>query len=247
MVHIRVAYLAMPVAIGIGLAITSCSSAPQTVKPAATAAPSASATASGSPTPSPAAASSAVPVPAGYTRIGGAAQGISLAAPASWVAISPTTKAIESAAATVGLSGISTATLDQDIASVQKLHGVVVFDIKSAVDSPDHFADNLSAYCGASDVTDVGAAGLPFIKSTASAEFEQVRATHITQRQIEVGGVPGVESSYQLTSSTEGTLYGTQLEVLPAQNKICFVTVSVGQGVSDGRIVSTAAATAQFP
>jgi hypothetical protein len=159
----------------------------------------------------------------------------------------PTTKAIESAASKAGLSGISAATLQQDIASVQKLHGVIVFDVKSAVDSPDHFAHNLSAYCGASDVTDFGAAGVPLLKSVASAEFAQVKATHITQRQIKVGGVPGVETSYQLTSSTEGTLHGTQIEVLPAQNKICFVTVTVGKGVSDASVVSTAAATAQFP
>lgn len=129
---------------------------------------------------------------------------------------------------------------------MQKLHGVIVFDVKSAVDSPDHFADNLSAYCGASDVTDVGAAGVPLLKSAAAAEFAQVKATHITQRDIEVGGVPGVESSYQLSSSTEGTLHGSQLEVLPAQNKICFVTVTVGNGQSDASVISTAAATAQF-
>ena len=247
MVHIRVAYAAVPVVIGIGMAVTSCGSAPATVKPAASATPSASATVSSSPTASPSASSSAVAVPAGYSRIGGATQGISLAAPASWIAINPTTKAIESAASKAGLDGMSAATLDQDIASVQKLHGVIVFDVKSAVDSPDHFADNLSAYCAASDVTDVGAAGVPLLKESAAAEFEQVKAMHITQRQIEVGGVPGVESSYQLTSSNEGTLYGTQLEVLPAQNKVCFVTVTVGKGVSDASIVSTAAATAQFP
>ena len=59
--------------------------------------------------------------------------------------------------------------------------------------------------------------------------------------------MPAVESSYQLASLTEGTLYGTQLEVLPAQNKICFVTVTVGKGVSDAGVVSTAAATAPRP
>ena len=130
---------------------------------------------------------------------------------------------------------------------MEKLHGVIVFDVKSAVNSPGHFADNLSAYCGASDVNNVGAAGVPLLKESAAAEFAQVKATHIAQRDIEVGGVPGVESSYQLTSSTEGTLYGTQLEVLPVQNKICFVTVTVGKGVSDASVVGTAAATAQFP
>jgi hypothetical protein len=239
--------LAVPVVIGIGVAVTACSSAPGTVKPAVSATHSASATASGSPAASPAGSSSAVAVPAGYTRIGGAAQGISLAAPASWVAISPTTKSIESAASKAGLSHISAATLDQDITAVQKLHGVIVFDVKSAVDSHGHVADNLSAYCGASDVTEVGAAGVPLLKSSTSAEFAQLGATHITQRQIEVGGVQAVASSYQLTSSTEGTIYGTQLAVLPAQNKICFVTVTVGRGQSDGNVITTAAATAQFP
>lgn len=245
--HIKVAYAAVPVVIGIGMAVTSCSSAPATVKPAASVTPSASATVSSSPTASPSASSSAVAVPAGYSRIGGATQGISLAAPASWVAVDPTAQSIESAASKTSLNGIPAATLKQDIASVEKLHGVIVFDVKSAVDSPHHFADNLSAYCAASDVNNVGAAGVPLLKSATAAEFAQVKATHLTQRQIEVGGVPGVESSYQLSSSTEGTLYGTQLEVLPAQNKICFVTVTVGQGDSDASVVSTAAATAQFP
>jgi hypothetical protein len=85
------------------------------------------------------------------------------------------------------------------------------------------------------------------LKSVASAEFGKAGATHITQRQLEVGGVPGVDSSYQLHSSTEGTLYASQLEVLPAQNKICVVTVTAGKGESEGSVVSLAAATAQFP
>jgi hypothetical protein len=35
--------------------------------------------------------------------------------------------------------------------------------------------------------------------------------------------------------------------VLPALDKIRFVTVTDGKGESDGSVVSTAAATAQFP
>jgi hypothetical protein len=145
------------------------------------------------------------------------------------------------------VSGISASTIEQDIASVQKLHGVIVFDVKSAVDSPGHVTPNLSAYCAASGVTDAGAAGVQLLKSAAAAEYAKVGATHVTSQQLEVGGVQGVETTYQLSSSTEGTLYGSQLEVLPAQNKVCFVTVTVGKGESAGSIVSTAAATAQFP
>ena len=64
---------------------------------------------------------------------------------------------------------------------------------------------------------------------------------------MRLAACPEWRPAYQLTSSTAGTLYGTQLEVLPAPNKICFVTVTVGKGYSDASVVSTAAATAQFP
>ena len=129
--------------------------------------------------------------------------------------------------------------------ALQKLHGVIVFDVTSAVDG--HFARNLNAYCSTSGVTEVGAAAVPLVKEEAAAEFQKLDATHITQRELEIGGVPGVETSYQIYSSTEGTIYGSQLEVLPATDKICFVTVTEGKGETDGDVVSTAAATAQFP
>ena len=104
--HIRVAGLALPVAIGIGVAVTSCSSAPGTVKPAVSATRSASGAAiSGSLTGRPVAPSSARSVPAGYKRVGNVAQGISIAAPASWVAVNLAKETIESAASKIGVIG----------------------------------------------------------------------------------------------------------------------------------------------
>jgi hypothetical protein len=237
--------LAVPVVIGIGAALTACSGSPATVKPAVSATQSASATASVSTAASPAGSSSAASVPAGYTRVGGAAQGISIAAPTSWVAINLAKQSIQSAANSADLKGISSAALVQDMTSLQKLHGIIVFDVASAVDH--HFADNLNAYCSTSGVTEVGAAGVPLVKEEAATEFQNLDATHIAQRELAIGGVPGVNTSYQVYSATEGTIYGSQLEVLPAPNKICFVTVTDGKGESDGSVVSTAAATAQFP
>ena len=243
--HIKVGRSAVPVVIGIAMAITACGSAPGTVKPAVSATHSASATASGSPAASPAASNSAATVPAGYTRVGGAAQGISIAAPTSWVAINLAKQSIQSAADSADLKGISSAELVQDMTSLQKLHAILVFDVTSAVDG--HFARNLNAYCTTSGVTQVGAAGVPLVKEEAAAEFQNLDATHIAQRELEIGGVPGVDTSYQVYSSSQGTIYGSQLEVLPAPDKICFVTVTDGKGESDGSVVSTAAATAQFP
>ena len=255
--YIRVAGLALPFVIGSGLAITSCS-APATVTPAASGTGSASSapapastasgsTASASPTASPTASSSAATVPAGYTRVGGAAQGISVAAPATWVAIDLAKQSIDSAANKIGLSGFSASTLIQDMQSLQKLHALFVFDVKAAVDGSQHFAPNLNAYCVTSGVTDVGAAGVPLLKEEAAAEFEKVGATHVTQENLQIGGVPGVETSYQLSSSSVGTLYGSQLEVLPKPDKACFVTLTVAKGQSSAGILSVAAATAQFP
>ena len=243
--NIRVRGLTLSVVIGTGLAVAACSSA-STTAPAGSATRSASAAAtSASPTASPVATSS--PVPAGYTRVGGAAQGISIAAPASWVGVNLATETIKNAASKLNLKGISASTLVQDLESLQKQHAVIVYDVKSAVDSSRHFARNLNAYCVSSGVTDTGAAGVPFLKSGASAEFSQLGATHIAQQDLEIGGVPGIETSYQLSSPSAGTIDGSQIEVLPKPDKACFVTLTTAQGQSTDDILSVAAATAEFP
>ena len=246
--RIRVVGLALPVVIGMTVAVTSCGSAPATVQPAAPATPSASGSAvSGSPAASSAASSSPAAVPAGYTRIGGATQGISVAAPASWAVVDPTKESINNAASKLDVPGLSAATLAQDLQTMQKLHGIMVVDGKSAVDDPNHFARNLNEYCASSGVTDTGSAGVQLLRSGAVAEFQQMGATNVTQKDIEVGGVPGLETSYQLNSPNVGTLYGSQLEVLPKANVACFVTLSVDASEPAGNILSVAAATAQFP
>lgn len=243
--NIRVGGSTLSVVAGIALAVTACSSVSVTANPTGSATKSASSAAtSASPTASPAATSS--PVPAGYTRVGGAAQGISIAAPASWVGINLATETIQSAAAKLGLKGVSASTLVQDMQSLQKQHAVIVYDVKSAVDSPVHFTRNLNAYCVVSGVTDSGAAGVPLLQSEATAETGKLGATHVSQRDLQIGGVPGIETSYQLSASS-GTIYGSQLEVLPKPDRICIVTLTVGQGQSQGDILNVAAATAQFP
>lgn len=234
--HTRAGGFALPCVIGIGLAVASCGSGPAT-QSAPTASSAASAVASGS----------GGSVPAGYTRVGGAAQGISVAAPVSWVAVNLAKESIESAASRIGLKGISASTLVQLMESLQKQHPVIVFDVKSAQDSPRDFARNLNAYCIVSGVTDVGAAGVPLIKTEAAAGFQRLSATNVSQRDLEIGGVPGVETSYQLNSSSAGTIYGSQLEVLPKPDKACFVTLTVVQGQSADNILSVAASTAEFP
>jgi hypothetical protein len=229
------------------MAVTSCGRAPETAGSVASATQSASGAAvPASATASSVTSGSSAPVPAGYRRIGGPAQGISVAAPASWSVIDPTKESMKRAASRLKVRGLSAAALTQSMERMQKLHGLVVLDMKSAVDDPDHFARNLNAYCSTSGVTDAGSAGLQLLRTTAAAEFEKAGATHITQKDLEIGGVPGVQTSYQLSTQNMGTLYGSQLEVLPKPNDICFVTLSFDARESAPGVLRTAAATAQF-
>jgi hypothetical protein len=142
---------------------------------------------------------------------------------------------------------MSNATLVQDVQTLQKLHAVAVWDVNSAKSSPQHFARNLNAYCFQGAGIDVGAAGLPELKSAVLNVLGGQGATHLTQQDITIGGVPGVETSYQVISSATGTVYGAQLEVVPKQDDTCTVTLSYGSGQSVGSVLSVAAATAEFP
>jgi hypothetical protein len=56
-----------------------------------------------------------------------------------------------------------------------------------------------------------------------------------------------VETSYELTSSSVGTIHGAQLEVVPKLDDVCVVTESFFEGRSGGSVLSVAAATAEFP
>lgn len=221
-------------------AMSSCAGSASTTSAGSPGTRSASGSAQAS---SPAAASPAAP-PVGYQRVGGAAQGISVAVPASWAAFNPTKETLDDAARRIGLSGISASTFEQDWQSLQKLRGIIMFDVKSAVQT--HFATNLNAYCTSSGVTDTGSAGVPLLRQAVAAQLQQVNAAHISQRDVRVGGVPGLETTYTLASSAEGTLDEAQLEVLPQSGRSCFVTVTAIKGHFPGNVVSVAASTAQF-
>jgi hypothetical protein len=185
-------------------------------------------------------------VPAGYRRIGGSAQGISVAAPASWVEVNLADQTIESAAKKLSIHGLSTATIVKDMESLQKSHAVIVYNVAAAIASSPHYAPNLSAECTSSGVTEAGSAGVAFVKAVMGAEFQKI-ATHVTQADAEVGGVPGVQTSYQIAAAGNVTVYGSQLEVLPKPGKVCFVTLSAAKGQFDASVLQVAARTARFP
>lgn len=244
----------VPVAIGLAAAITSCgsNSTPSAAGHSVSATTQSTASSSSASTPSASASgiqsassSSSADVPAGYQRVGGAAQGISVAVPSSWAAVNLAEESVQTAAEKIGLKGFSASTLVQDMQSLQKLHAVFVIDVKSAVDT--HYGTNLNAYCSSSGVTDVGSSGVPLLRQSVAAEFQQVKATHISQQDISVGGIPGVETSYELSTSGIGTLDGSQLEVLPKSGRACYVTLTAAAGQFPSQVLPVVASTAQFP
>ena len=236
---VRSCGLALLAVTSIAITLTSCSSTGAGKS-------GASAGGSASPAASTVAKATSAAVPAGYKRVGGAAQGISVAIPASWVEVDLAKQTLESAANKLEVPGISTSTLVQDMESLKKLHGIYALDVGSATSNPVHYVRTLNLYCGPSGVTDTGSAGVQFIEEVAKIQLSTY-ASHITQRSVQIGGVPGAETSYQLSSKTYGELDGSQLEVLPKPDQACFMTVTVRSPENAGSLLAVAAATAQFP
>jgi hypothetical protein len=249
------AWTASAIASCLAATLAACSSAASTgasaTSPAAHASssPAAASTAPNSPAPPASPASSppaAASVPAGYQRVGGSAQGVSFAVPSSWAAVNLAKETVQQAAQKLGLRGVSPAQLIQDMQSLQQLHGLIVVDVKSAVDSPVHFATTLNGYCTSSGVTDTGSASLPLLRQEAVAGMQQIHASHISVKDVEVGGVPGLQTSYTLSSSGAGTLIGEQLEVLPKPDRACFMTLTAAKGQFPSAVLPVVAATAVF-
>lgn len=228
---------AVGLAVIFGAAVTSCASTTSTTTPAT----SPSATRTG------AATAHKARIPAGYKRAGGAAQGISIALPASWVSINLAHETIESVASRFHLSGISARMLIRDIETLQDRHAIVVFDIKSAIAGPGHFARNLKAWCDDSGIDAAGTPSIPALRTTMTTELRQLGATHLIQKELKVGGVPALETSYQANTPTTGRIYVSQFEAVPKASKACVVTLTTGRGEASGQTLQVAEATAEFP
>jgi hypothetical protein len=192
-------------------------------------------------------ASASTSVPAGYRRVGGAAQGISIAIPHSWVTVNLAQQNLQQALKQIGLKGVSQATLSQNLRALIKLRAVFAADLASAASSPGHFATNINAYCSSSGTSDTGSAGVPLLRQSAETELPQVlHAQHVIVSEVKIGGVPGVQVGYTLASTTSGMLHAAQLEVLPKPGRACFVTLTATGRLPSG-VLSSAAATAQYP
>ena len=240
---VRSSGLALLAVAGITIALTACASIGAGITGVSG---TKSATGGASPTASTAATDQGAAIPAGYQRVGGPAQGISLATPKSWVPVNLAKESIDNAARRLAVPGIDAAVLEADMRALQKHHAIFAFDVASASSDPDNFTRNLNAYCFSSGVNDTGSAGVPFLKQEAKSEMGTV-ASEITQRDLTIGGVPGVETTLKLNSASGVDVRGSQLAVLPKPNVACIVTLSYTSSEGAGNYLNVAAATAQFP
>jgi hypothetical protein len=230
-------------AIGLAAAISACGgSSPSTSSGKS---PGSQASAATSPGTSPT-GSAASAAPAGYQRIGGSAQGMSLAIPSSWVTVDLAEMNIKQAEKQMQIKGVSNDTIDSSLQSLQKLHGLMAEDTGSVTSAPGHFATNLNAYCLASGTQDSGSSGLSAMRQAITQEFQQaLHAQNIKVVNATLGGVPGLKTSYTLQSSSSGTLHATQLEVLPKAGRACYVTVTAASKVPSA-VIKTAESTMQY-
>jgi hypothetical protein len=230
---VRAARLAASVAvIGIAAGISACGGSSSTTPPPS--APPAAAATNIPATTSPVTSSPAIvtPVnpqaeaPGGYQRIGGPGQGLSLDVPNTWVTVNFSQQTLEAGIKKLGLHGVSQGTLNQGLQALQKLHAVYAVDTRSIASSPGHFATNVNAYCTSSGVSASGAGGVSILRQSAVTELQQLGAQNLSQADIKIGGVPGVQTSYTLITSGAGALHAAQLEVLPAPERACFITLT---------------------
>jgi hypothetical protein len=188
-------------------------------------------------------ASTSAALPAGYHRIGGPEQGVSLGVPSSWVSVNFTGQTLQQAVRKLKQYGISQSAIAAAQNVLLKLHGVYAIDPETIVTSPGR-ATNINAYCGASGITEAGSSGRYFLRSSVAAGFRQAKATGIRQVNLMVGGIPGVRTSYTLMTSL-GATHAAQLEVLPKADRICFITLTGGKAPAS--LLTTIAPTVQFP
>lgn len=227
-------------AIGLAVAVSSCTSSgpkPQ-ARSGSEALPRASSTR--------AAGQADSPLKGGYQRIGGAAQGVSVEVPASWVVVDLSRQTVQQAIGIVGVRGAVQTALTQQLDPLAKLRAAYAADTGSGNGSPGHSMTSLNAYCSSSGVSLTGSVGAAVIGRSWASQLQQDGARNLSQTAAPLGPVAGVRSSYTLSTASAGAVHAVQLEVLPKPGRACFVTLTA-TGQVPGTVLARAIATIEYP
>ncbi len=161
-------------------------------------------------------------VPAGFKQIGGAANGLTVAVPESWVALDLTKDDLEQGLRQNGLSGAALERAEESLRALAAAKAVWASDPKSAETSPTRFATNLNGFCQPS-----GSASSDEIIIAAKSQLEQVNANVSEAIEVPVDAGKAVRIVYTFTNGGL-EIRGTQFHV-PGKGKTCIVTLSTDQ------------------
>ncbi|MEU4405870.1 hypothetical protein AB0F88_15195 [Streptosporangium sp. NPDC023963] len=166
---------------------------------------------------------SAAPVPEGFKRIGGPANGVTVAVPEEWVALDLTKDDLDKGLKSSGLSG---PTLEQAKKSLQTLvdnNGIWASDTDSVKTSRNGFPTNLNAFCQAGRQISTE----QLLRETRS-QLEQLNAKVIETGKVRIGSREVARLVYSF--ETDGVnVRGTQYYV-PVEDRTCIVTLSTDTG-----------------
>ncbi|GAA4229098.1 hypothetical protein FHR32_007954 [Streptosporangium album] len=160
--------------------------------------------------------------PEGFKRIGGPANGLTVALPRSWIALDLTRDDLEGGLKRSGLTGRA---LEQARQSLQPLvinKAVWAFDPGSRQTSPSKFTTNLNGYCQPSATTSAQE-----LISAAGKELEQLNAKVTQTSTPQISGIKAARLVYSFPAGGL-QIKGTQF-YLPAPGKTCTLTLSTDQ------------------
>ena len=182
----------------------------------------------------------------GSQRMGGATQGVSIQVPSSFSVLDLTSETTAAnSVANLGLTMAAVHTLVPQVKQFQQLHAALAVDGKGATASSGQFPDNIGAFCVNSGIDLAGSSAVPTIETQLTNKFRGSQVAILSMDKMMVGGMPGVETTYLVASST-GTLAGGELDVAPKPQEFCSVILTTSRGTFSKGILSTAAQTAQF-
>ena len=222
-------------AAGLAAVLAACGTAP--------AGPTAASGSAASASPSGGASQSAPP---GYQRVGGTAQGVSVAVPSSWTPVD--LAAIPQGQLQSGLKSFGltvTPALLQALQTLQTQKAFIAID-KQAGAGASQFSTNVNGRCAPSGTKLDGKAAVPVLSQQAEPSLASLSPHNFKLADVTLGGVQGIRLSYTLASPTKGTVAFAELIALPKPGTACFVTLTA-QGSVPASLLSTLISSMQFP
>lgn len=158
--------------------------------------------------------------PSGFTRIGGAVNGLFVAIPEDWTSLDLAHDDVQSYLEKGGLSGVALEQAKAGLRTLVASKAVYAMDPVSARESRNMFATNLNGFCQPS----VGATTQTLIDA-ATSQLKAANAKVSEAAEVSVGAVKGARIKYTLP--LQGVeVKGTQYYVPSSKGKTCIVTFS---------------------